>query len=431
MSTKKAITQWAKDLLATTRSDGWRNTITELGTSRDKQSWHEVGFEVFRSEQELEDLYNSDPFAQRIVREPVDAAFRQGWDLAPPADMDPEKAKAEERLILDLLWDHQAVSDLKEALYWGRRDGKGGLLLGVDDGALTMIEPLEIERIREIRFLTPLMSLEMNPRLWDTDTRSDGFGEPLTYTVQIFSGTAAPSIEVHRSRIILTGGIPTSRKTKIANNWRDLSVLQATYRKLRDFDSSVAGIANALTDNSQAVLKIRDFVKMLATEPPATFTNRMRIMELARSLKIMPVDADKEDFDFVERTFAGVADVTRILMSALAGATTMPLTVLFGSSPAGLNATGESDIRLWYDQVQSEQRDEYTRPMEQLIYMAAVVAGATTPEAWGIRWRSLWQMTSTEKADHEKKIAETDQINIPVAEQCIIGIQGAHEGLKC
>jgi hypothetical protein len=169
----------------------------------------------------------------------------------------------------------------------------------------------------------------------------------------------------------------------------------------------MAGLAHMMTDSSQAVLKITDLAGMLASEDMAVFTTRMRILELARSLHIMPIDTT-EGFEYVERSFAGVADVVDRITGALAGSAAMPQTALFGASPAGLNATGASDTRGWYDQIQAARTSTYQRPLESLVYLAAVVTGASSPDAWGVSWPSLWQSTPDEEAARRKLIADTD-----------------------
>jgi phage-related protein (TIGR01555 family) len=190
------------------------------------------------------------------------------------------------------------------------------------------------------------------------------------------------------------------------NDWRDASVLQACYRHLRGWDSSVQSISHMLADGSQAVLSI-DGMLNLANDV-TVLTNRMRVLEMARALRIMPIDAEREKFQFVQRSFAGIDKVLEVQMLSLGGASKTPLTVLFGRSPAGLNATGESDTRTWYDRVGSERRTIYQPKLERLVYLAAIVAKAGEPESWGVEWPSLWQMTSTEQAEHRARVAGTD-----------------------
>ncbi len=95
----------------------------------------------------------------------------------------------------------------------------------------------------------------------------------------------------------------------------------------------------------------------------------------------------------------------------LASAARMPLTVLMGMSPAGMNATGESDTRHWYDQVKSYQ-EHALRP--RLLRLVRCIARGLQldPLAWDVCFPSLWQTTEKENAELRKLVAETDAMYI-------------------
>ena len=98
----------------------------------------------------------------------------------------------------------------------------------------------------------------------------------------------------------------------------------------------------------------------------------------------------------------------------VAAAADMPITVLFGRSPAGMNATGESDTRNWYDSIASDRR-LYTAPqVERGVKLLTLSkdgpTGGKEPQDWRIVWNPLWQMSDTEKAGIRKTQAETDNI---------------------
>jgi hypothetical protein len=92
----------------------------------------------------------------------------------------------------------------------------------------------------------------------------------------------------------------------------------------------------------------------------------------------------------------------------------MPVIVLLRQSPSGLNATGDADIRLWYDQVREYQTDVLRDPISrfyELVFAAQDFAGAR-PDAWEVKFDRLWQMTDVEQAALEKSVAERDKIYI-------------------
>jgi hypothetical protein len=85
-----------------------------------------------------------------------------------------------------------------------------------------------------------------------------------------------------------------------------------------------------------------------------------------------------------------------------------------GQSPAGLNATGESDTRLWYDQVEAYQ-NQTLLPAAQRFYeimFAAQDFDGVAPDGWSIRFERLWQVSDVEQAALEASVAQKDKIYI-------------------
>jgi hypothetical protein len=80
---------------------------------------------------------------------------------------------------------------------------------------------------------------------------------------------------------------------------------------------------------------------------------------------------------------------------------------LFGQSPAGLNSTGESDLRTYYDNV-NQQQDELLRPglMRLFSVLHPSTFGRPLPDGFAFEFVPLWQMTPEQKANVAKSVAE-------------------------
>ena len=166
-----------------------------------------------------------------------------------------------------------------------------------------------------------------------------------------------------------------------------------------------------MTDISQGVFKIQGLIAMLAAKNAAQMQTRMEMVEIGRSAaRALILDADKESFERVQTPLGGVPEILDHTWKRLAAAAEMPVTVLMGVSPAGLNATGESDIRLWYDSIQSAREHVAGPRIERLVRLVARTLGQGDPSAWKVTWPSLWQMSAPERAAYRKTIAEADKI---------------------
>jgi phage-related protein (TIGR01555 family) len=120
------------------------------------------------------------------------------------------------------------------------------------------------------------------------------------------------------------------------------------------------------------------------------------------------LDADGEDFERKGTPMAGVNELLEQTWKRVASAAEMPMTVLMGTSPAGLNATGESDMRLWYDSIQAYREGTLGPAIERIARYLARDLDQSLPESWSIVWPSLWRMTAVEEATYRMQVAQAD-----------------------
>ena len=423
MPKKKALTQWIEGF----KLDSWQNLLTGLGTLWDKGRWTSPMVPAFLDYETLEALFVGDPWARRIVEDPVSAALRQGFDVVSNGmwiqgsgragswiwyEPDPETARREAIDIEQHLARLGAQDALKRLFTFGRLWGREAILLGADDGQ-ALEQPLIEDQVKSVVFLEVIDRPDFTAKSYQKDVTLPGFGEPETWSVNRVGGgaVAGTSVEVHESRLLMAGGALTSRRKRSENQWCDASVLQAMISQLQRFNTDDLAVSNMMMDSSQAVLKIRDFAKILAGNDKDTLRTRMDIVDRGRAVsRIMPIDAELEEFQYVDRTFAGVKDIMEKRQQMLAGSVGWPTTVLFGREPAGLSATGEADIRGWYDTIHADRTSKYQPVIERLIRVVARSIGVEQPDSWSISWPSLWQESPTEKATRQKTVAETDNI---------------------
>ena len=83
----------------------------------------------------------------------------------------------------------------------------------------------------------------------------------------------------------------------------------------------------------------------------------MHQASVAKSM-INSIMLDKEEeWDRVTASFGGLTRHSVGLLQVVSGAVDIPATRFLGMSPAGLNATGESDIR-YYDKIKADQENK-------------------------------------------------------------------------
>jgi phage-related protein (TIGR01555 family) len=227
--------------------------------------------------------------------------------------------------------------------------------------------------------------------------------------------TGAPEQEgvlIHESRLILFNGALTARTQGQRVDGFDDSILQGVHDALRQTATAWQSVAHLISDASQGVLKISGLVDLIAMNGQEALRTRISMMDLARSVcRAILVDAEAESFERIATSFAGLPEMMDRMMMREAAAAEMPVTLLFGRAPAGLNATGDADIRGWYDTVADAQADELKPNIERLLRIMMSAKNAPTrgkvPDRWSIKFQPLWQPTDLELATVLKMKADT------------------------
>ena len=135
----------------------------------------------------------------------------------------------------------------------------------------------------------------------------------------------------------------------------------------------------------------------------ADVLKRLQMIDMTSGiLNSIAIDSEGETYDFKGMTFSGVKDIIDATCNMLSAVTNIPQTVLFGRSPAGMNATGQGDLENYYNLVERIQKMMLRGSLKTLadvIFRAAVAKGeiAEKPKC-KIEFNPLWSLSETEKA---------------------------------
>jgi len=380
----------------TANHDGWSNVLTNLGGAKDPVTAGRFALSSPPDRKTLSMLYRADGLAKRIVDVPVEDALRE-WVECDDALMD------EFRRI-------NAKQEVTDAARWARLYG-GALIVAMVDDAQDLEQPLNRAAIRSVRQLRVYdrHRVSYSTSDLDRDAMSETFGKPLFYTVTPITGT---QYRVHASRTWRLDGLPLPDDERQLNSgWGDSAITPA-YRALSAYGQTMSASANIVRDFVQVVLGIRGLTDMLRQGEDDLVAKRANIIDMTRSVaNSVFLDADGETYDKKASSVAGLADLWDRFALHVSSVTGIPATKLLGRSPSGLNATGESDMRQWYDVVQAYRSDEID-PMVRWItgLIEAQTDWTNRPDSMDLAWPSLYQPTESEWADVKLKVAQADAV---------------------
>jgi phage-related protein (TIGR01555 family) len=305
--------------------------------------------------------------------------------------------------IIQLMRSMQVWQSLNQVGKWARLYG----------GALGMIwiegqnfaTPLRIDTVQPGQFkgIIPMDRWMVTPDL-NTIVKHPGpdFGLPAFYTIDASSPNfPIQRTRVHYSRFVRMEGVELPYWQKTSENMWGISVLERLFDRLTAFDSATQGAAQLVYRSYLRTISIENLRDIIATGGDA-FNAVVKNIEMIRAFQTnegLTVMDTRDTFEVHQNNFAGLSDVINSMGDQISGALQIPLTRLFGQAPAGLNATGESDMRTYYDNILRLQERWFRRPLDVIVPLVAKNADIDLPDGWSYEFKSLWQLTDIQKAE--------------------------------
>ena len=145
----------------------------------------------------------------------------------------------------------------------------------------------------------------------------------------------------------------------------------------------------------------------------SAFVNRLQMFNATRDNKgIMAIDKETEDFVIAAAPLGSLDKLQAQSQEQMASVWKIPLVVLLGVTPSGLNASSDGEIRTFYASLKSAQESNM-RPGLQVVFeiMQLIAFGKVDPD-FSFAFVDLWEMNDTDRAAMRKTEADTDGVYI-------------------
>lgn len=395
--------------------------LSGMGGNNDKSMAIEHMMSMTYSHQELTNLNRVSWIARKVVRKKPMDMLRTGYDLvwedAGDKVTDGRQRNTEMDAVRKAIANHGADVKLVEAKMWSRLYGGSIMVLGIAGQDLS--EPLPVKEgavdyssvgkgaLKYVHVFDRWRAAHSG--VLDQDPASPNVGNPVHYILNSNDGNQGQL--VHWTRAIRFDGAKVPWWTWRANAcWHD-SELQVLLDLLRQYDSTTQGITHLIQEANVDVVKTAGLTKTLGTNGgQSAIETRWGITSRYKSMyNMLIIDKDTEDYTRHPFQFAGLDRIWEKNMVEVAGATDYPVTVLFGRSPAGMNATGESDMQIYYDDLQA-MRETDLRPQHAVLL--EVVTRSTLgrlPDGFAFNYRPLWSPSALEQSQIVTNRANRDK----------------------
>lgn len=378
--------------------DTYSNPLANLGIGSNNLS--ETGFYPLTrftwDYQTLNSLYRNNWIAKAIVDKPAQEMMKNGFEIH--SEMDPDSITKIEVAFKRTMTKDRFLNLIK----WSRLYG-GSVLIPLIEGQENLEEPLEYDEIPingykgcfvVDRWCGVSPSLEVV-----TDIESPEFGDPKYYIIT--DNTTKKTMRVHHTRVIRMIGRELPYWEQMAEMYWGASELEHVFTELRKRDDTSANIAFLIFLANIRIFKMQDLGQAISLGDQRaleqvynTARNQNRLM---CNTGTMLMDKD-DDFEMHQYTFAGINEIYESFMLDISGAAEIPVTKLFGRSPAGFNSTGEGDLQNYYDMIQEKQENVVRYPLEKLLKIITVSEVGKIPDDWDLVFNPIRRPSEDEKA---------------------------------
>lgn len=348
----------------------------------------------------LNSLYRNDWIARRVI-DTIPEDMMKNW-FTLKSQLTPDQIGRFDTLVRRTHLKRQ----LLEGLRWGRLFGGAAGIIVIEGQEDMLDQPLDLDTILPDQYKGLIISDRWSGVYPDVglvqDLSDPDFGTPEYYAFSISETNLSSGVRVHHSRVIRFMGRDLPYIERTAENYWGMSELEHVYTELNKRNTTSENIAQLIFQANIRTYKMADLGQMLSTTQPEVQKRLYQVMSMQNYLlSNMGMNVmDKDDaLETHQYTFSGLNDIYESFMLDIAGAAEIPVTRLFGRSPSGLNATGESDLTNYYDKIRQTQESILRPVLEKLLPILCISVWGMLPDDLDFDFNPVRDTSDEERAN--------------------------------
>lgn len=341
---------------------------TEYPLTRFTQNW-----------QVLNSLYRSHWVVQKIINTIPQDMMKNGYDFQ--SDINPDQIQKISKIIRQT----RLHSKILNGLYWGRLYGGAAGIIMIDGEDDRMDEPLDLDRVMPGAFKGLLIMDRWSGIMPSADLITDitdpDFGMPEYYEVTLPEGQGV--IRLHNSRVCRFSGREMPYLEKLAENYWGTSEMEHVFSELKKRDNVSWNIALLTFMANIRVMKMDGMEQLMAYgggKQQEALYNTLEGLNMMLNNNGIQILGKDDSYESHQYTFSGLGEVYDRFMMDVSGACGIPVTKLFGRSPAGMNSTGDADMDNYYDTIEQSQESQLRPVLDKLLPIVCMSALGAVPD---------------------------------------------------
>lgn len=217
--------------------------------------------------------------------------------------------------------------------------------------------------------------------------------------------------QIHRSRLLTIVGREVPDLLKPAYSFGGLSLSQMAKPYVENWLRTRQSVADLVQSFTVWVLSTN--LSTTSQNDGKQLFDRLDLFNMLRSNQgVMALDKDSEEFKNVTTSLGTLDALQAQTQEHMAAVSRIPLVKLTGISPAGLNASSEGEIRVFYDTIHSMQHANFLAPLRTVVDLAQLSLWGEIDSRISFEFRPLWSLDEKGRAEVRKIQADTAAVYI-------------------
>lgn len=339
----------------------------------------------------LSQMYVEHGIIQTLIDQPVDDAFRGGFEIKT------NQLSADEIKELQVyLKKNRVIPAITDALKWSRLYGGSGIVLNMGQDYQTELDIEKINKGGSLEFIAADL-WELTGNNPNPDGRG-GFHEPEYYNYY--------GLRLHNSRVykILGKKAPSFVRARL-RGW-GMSEVEKMIRSVNQYMKNQNVIFELLDEAKIDVYKMEGMNSTLMSKDGTQLVqNRIQASNMMKNFQNALLMDKSDEYEQKSMNFSGLGEMLKQIREGIAADLKIPVTKLFGISSAGFNS-GEDDIENYNSMIESEIRAKVEFIVVDILRICCQHLFGYVPEDLEIEFPPL-RMMSTE----QEELAKTNQYN--------------------
>jgi uncharacterized protein len=218
--------------------------------------------------------------------------------------------------------------------------------------------------------------------------------------------------EVHATRLETLVSRPVPDMLKPTYSFRGISMTQLAMQYVDNWLRTRQSVSDTVKQFSITGI-LTDLQQALQPGAAQDLAMRSELFNRMRDNRNLAfLDKATEEFFQLNTPLSGLDALQSQAQEQMSAVSHIPLVILLGITPSGLNASSEGEIRVWYDYVAGYQENTLTPFIQNVLRIVQLSLFGKIDESIFFDWEQLHELTALEDAERQKHEAETDLIYV-------------------